>query len=81
MYNLELDTAEINSLAEALGELRKYIDLKYQKQGPFKYNEALQDPLFIAACKLQFKVAKTLNPSARVTLQDFLNYGNEGKSN
>ena len=80
-YTVELTTHELYSLRECLTNLRKFIDAEYQ-QGPLdRRQEPIQDPIFVAACKLQYKLVKVENPESTVTLQDYLNYGNYGLNN
>ncbi len=81
MYKVELSEPEILSLSEALAELRKYIVREYGSQGIVKQSEAMQDPLFVAACQLQFKFTKIHSPNSSVRLQDYYNYGTDGLTN
>ncbi|MEL6769853.1 MAG: hypothetical protein AAFP18_02175 [Bacteroidota bacterium] len=80
-YTVELTIEEIYSLRECLKFVRKRIDEDYQDDGLDRRQEPIQNPVFVAASKLAFKLAKVENPDTKVTLQDFLNYGNYGLNN
>ena len=80
-YNVDLTTHELHSLLECLTNLRKFIDAEHQQGALARRKEPIQDPVFVAACKLQYKLVKVKNPDTEVTLQDYLNYGNYGLNN
>ncbi|HEY0459197.1 MAG TPA: hypothetical protein VGC97_08675 [Pyrinomonadaceae bacterium] len=65
-YTVEFSEHEINSLLESLTNLRKVYA---------EYGNALQNPLFVEACKLQHKIARVVNPDSTVTLDEYLDYG------
>lgn len=80
-YNVELSTEELYSLNEALANLTKFMVADYNGMNPGQLHmEPMTDPLFVAVCKIRLKLAKTENPDSRITLADFLNYGNFGRS-
>ena len=80
-YNLELTESEYYELDEALKELSKFITREYEAMRPGQLHlEPMQDPLFIALCKLRLKLAKTGNPDSTIQLKDFLDLGNFGRS-
>lgn len=80
-YAVDLTETERLTLIECLTFVRKRRDQDYQDGGMSDLKEPIHDPLFVAACELQFKLVKISNPSTTVTLQDYLNYGNYGRSN
>jgi hypothetical protein len=65
-YTAELSEHEINSLLECLANLRKF----YANDG-----NALNNPVFVEACKLQHKFALVQRPDSTVTLDEYLDYG------
>lgn len=81
-YTIDFTVDELYSLRECLTHLRKRIDEDYQESHMSQQAfEPMQNPVFVAACELQFKLAKVENPDTKVTVMDFLNYGNYGRSN
>lgn len=74
-YAIDLSESELYSIKECLSDLRKRIVSDYQSSFGAQNIEPMSNPLFIAACKLQMKLAQVENPNRAVTLQDFLNYG------
>ena len=80
-YTVEFSTDELYSIRECLKELRKRIDSDYNSSHFTQQVEPVHNPLFVSACKLHFKLDKVENPKTKVTLQNYLNYGNYGKSN
>lgn len=67
-YVVELSEYEINSLLECLQNLRKH----YVNGG---YGKPLENPVFVAACQLQHKIAHVLYPDSNVSLDEYLDYG------
>lgn len=67
-YTVEFTNHELNSLNELLGNLRK---IYAEREG------AINNPLFVEACKLHFKIAQVLMPSivGKVTLDDYFDLG------
>jgi hypothetical protein len=72
-YTVELSKDEIQSLLECLANLRKYYAESYQSQIGKK---ASDNAVFIAASKLQHKLAHIVSPDVSIPLKDYLDYGN-----
>jgi hypothetical protein len=72
---IELTQNEYSSLNECLTILRKKIDHEYQYSEDKNKIQPIDNPIFKAACELQFKFAKAQDPSTKVTLDDYLEYG------
>ena len=69
-YTVEFSIGELASLQECLAELRRRIDIDYQQAHFTQQVEPIHDPIFVAACKLHFKLDKVERPDTTVTLQD-----------
>jgi len=80
-YDVNLTVTELYTLYECLAFVRKRIDETYQESELSRRREPIQDPLFVEASKLAYKLAKVESPDSKVTLQDFLNHGNYGLNN
>jgi hypothetical protein len=74
LYDVQFTEHEMSSLSECLAVLRKKIETEFQYTSD-KLNEPVNDPIFIAACKLQYKIDTTTNPNLGLTLEDYLVYG------
>ena len=72
-YVVELSESEIHSLLECLAELRKKYVYDAQRGG----QKPLDNPVFVAACELQHKIARILIPNSNVSLEEYLNYGKD----
>lgn len=81
-YTVVFTEHELETLRECLQHLRKRIDRDYEESHMSQQAiEPMQNPVFIGACEMQFKIAKALNPDTTVTFLDFVNFGNYGRSN
>ena len=58
---------------ECLTELRKELVDNYEHSSNGK--PPLEQPIFVAACELQNKLAHAVNPETTVSAEDFLAYG------
>lgn len=69
-YTVEFTKHEINSLNECLGNSRKF----YAEEGG-----AIDNPVFVEACKLHFKIAHVIHPTlaGKVTLDEYLDLGRD----
>lgn len=67
-YTVELTETEMNELLESLRNLRKYY-----AESP----NAIENPLFVAASKLHYKIAKVYQPESDVTIENYLTLGRD----
>jgi hypothetical protein len=67
-YVLELSEHEIHSLLECLNNLRKIY-------ANGSYGKPRENPVFVAACELQHKIAHVINPDFDIPLEKYLDLG------
>lgn len=62
MYTIEFTTDEINSLNEVLAHYRKHYD---------EDNKKMERPVYLAGCRLSYKIGKALAPDGTFTVEDY----------
>lgn len=63
-YDITLNTPELESLTECLAVLRKRLVADLGE-------EASENPIFVSASQLAYKLAKVRDPESDVTLMDY----------